>query len=51
MDLREAFDSVPNDLFLTKIERYGITGKPLRWIGSYLIQWTQFVLIGIANSD
>ena len=36
LDIRKAFDSVPNPILLKKLEFYGILGVPLRLLDSYL---------------
>ena len=35
-DLRKAFDSVPHDLLLLKLQRYGIAGRTGRWLKNFL---------------
>ena len=44
-DLRKAFDSVPHDLLIKKLEYYGVDGKNLRWLENYLTDRTQRVQI------
>ena len=50
-DLRKAFDSVPHDLLLAKVEHYGIRGKTLTWISSFLQDRKQRVVVGDDASD
>ena len=50
-DLRKAFDSVPHDLLLMKLESYGIRGKNLAWLRSYLSDRKQRVVINGTASE
>ena len=50
-DLSRAFDMVPIDLLLKKLESNGIRGLGLKWFESYLRDRTQFVKIGNSNSS
>ena len=36
LDFKKAFDSIPHERLLLKMKGYGITGKTLRWIRSFL---------------
>ena len=44
-DLRKAFDSVPHDLLLLKLRKYGVSGLNLSWIKSFLTNRQQTVVI------
>ena len=52
LDLSAAFDTVDHDILITRLKhRFGITGKALGWIQSYLSERTQFVKIGTERSS
>ena len=52
LDLSAAFDTVDHDILIERLKhRFGITGKALTWIKSYLCERTQFVKIGCKRSD
>ncbi len=36
LDLKKAFDTVPHDLLLKKLQKLGISGTALKWFSSYL---------------
>ena len=46
IDLKKAFDTVPYDLLLDKMEHYGVRGKELAWFNSYLSDRVQAVDVG-----
>ena len=51
LDLSAAFDTVDHDILLGRLEhRFGITGKALSWLTSYLIDRTQFVKVANEHS-
>ena len=50
LDFRKAFDSVPHERLLKKMESYGITGNLLGWIRDFLTKRTQKVRIGSSLS-
>ena len=46
-----AFDTVDHDILLGRLEHhFGITGKALSWLMSYLTDRTQFVKVAIEHS-
>jgi hypothetical protein len=50
-DLSKAFDSVPHNLLVQKIQTFGINGKLLRWIENYLKNRRQRVTMEGTNSE
>jgi hypothetical protein len=50
-DLAKAFDSVPHNLLLHKLQSFGIHGTLLKWIGDYLTNRQQRVTCDGQNSS
>ena len=50
MDFRKAFDSVPHERLLYKLNNYGISGKLLNWIQDFLSNRVQYVKINNSKS-
>jgi hypothetical protein len=50
LDLRKAFDTVDFDILKVKLDAYGVRGRTLSLIESYLTNRTQFVTIDNVNS-
>ena len=51
LDFSKAFDSVPHQRLLRKVKAYGVDGKILRWIESFLIGRKQRVVINNKESS
>ena len=51
LDFAKAFDTVPHQRLLTKLDAYGVTGQVLRWIESFLYNRKQQVRVGSACSS
>jgi hypothetical protein len=49
LDLSKAFDKVPHNLLLKKLENSGIGGPLLAWFRSYLIDQQRVVLHGVCS--
>ncbi len=50
MDFTKAFDSVPHNRLLLKLNRYGISDNIHRWIGNFLKHRVQRVVVGGEHS-
>ena len=51
LDFAKAFDKVSHDLLLTKLERYGVTGKVHTWIKAFLSGRSQRVVLENEESE
>ena len=51
LDYSKAFDKVPHKRLLTKISGYGIKGNVLNWIGDFLRNRKQRVIVNGISSD
>jgi hypothetical protein len=51
IDLQKAFDSIPHEILLDKLCKYGIRGLPLEIFKSYLSNRRQYVSLRNINSD
>ena len=51
LDFKKTFDCVLHDIFLNKLNAYGIRGNLMQWFQSYLSARTQYVIYnGIKSS-
>ena len=51
LDISKCFDSINHEIFLKKLEMYGITGNELDWFSSYLKNRKQMVFFQQDSSD
>ena len=51
IDFSKAFDMVEHTILLRKLEQCGIRGLALKWMTSYLKNWSQFVSLSGENSS
>ena len=51
LDFKKAFDTVPHNRLLTKLESYGVTGKVLEWVKTFLSDRKQYVKVNNASSN
>ena len=45
LDFSKAFDTVPHDKLLYKMNRYGVQGNTLKWLSSFLKDRTMKVVV------
>ena len=50
LDLQKAFDTVPHERLLLKLQRYGIRGNIWSWIKDFLNERLQYVKVGNSTS-
>ena len=51
LDLSKAFDTIEHSIIISKLDKYGIRGIPLKLIKNYLHNRTQLVKVNITESD
>ena len=47
MDLSKAYDCVPRDLLVAKLEAYGVCKAALNLVSNYLSHWKQRTKLGL----
>jgi hypothetical protein len=50
-DFMKAFDTVPHRRLLSKLEAHGVQEKVLRWVGAFLEERVQRVVVNGARSE
>ena len=51
LDFSKAFEVVPHQRLLHKLDRYGIRGTTLNWIQNFLTNRTQKVVVDVSSSE
>ena len=51
IDFSKAFDSVPHQRLLLKLNYYGITGNSVSWIENFLLDRTQYLQVSGTRSS
>ncbi|CAB3374662.1 Hypothetical predicted protein [Cloeon dipterum] len=51
LDWAKAFDRVPHQRLLSKLQHHGVDGEVLRWLKNFLVGRSQFVRFGGARSE
>ena len=51
LDFQKAFDTVPHERLLMKLQAYGVTGELFEWVKSFLKERLQYVKVGGMKSS
>ena len=51
LDTRKAFDTVSSDIMMAKLKKYGVNGKELSFVESYMNNRVQTGLVGDETSE